>query len=86
LYGWNWGNLDGFEIGRWVWNWRVKLGIEEEDLKLNWGLEIKLGLEISSVVIVGLRFHHSREYASGIKSVPLGGISRSLMKLHSAIG
>jgi hypothetical protein len=28
---------------------------------------------------IGLRFHHSREYASEIKSLPLGGISHSLM-------
>jgi hypothetical protein len=69
----------GFEIGKWIWNWRVKLGIEGENLKLNWSLEIKLGLKISGVVIVGLGFHHYREYASGIKSVPLGGISHSLM-------
>jgi hypothetical protein len=71
----------GFEIGKWIWNWRVKLGIEGENLKLNWSLEIKLGLKISGVVIVGLGFHHYREYASGIKSVPLGGISHSLMQV-----
>ncbi len=73
----------GFEIGKWIWNWRVKLGIEGENLKLNWSLEIKLGLKISGVVIVGLGFHHYREYASGIKSVPLGGISHSLMERES---
>jgi hypothetical protein len=48
---WNW--KVGFILGLWFWNWRVKLGIEGEDLKLNCGLEIKLGLEISDVVCFG---------------------------------